>query len=254
MEYLSIWTFLIVCPLCFLGGFIDSIAGGGGLITIPAFLVAGLPTHIALGTNKLQSFIGTTVSVVRYFRQGFVDLKIGLVCALLAVIGSAIGTNLVLYVDGWTLKIILIILLPITAIFVLWNKGMQKKRNELSFVKTLAIASVIAFFIGAYDGFYGPGTGTFLILLYTIIAHMSIEKANGISKVTNLASNVAATVVFLINGVPIIVLGIIAGVFNAVGCFVGTKIFIDKGIKVIKPVMIVVLILLFGKVLFDMFA
>ncbi|MDO5427146.1 MAG: TSUP family transporter [Coriobacteriia bacterium] len=244
----------MICPLCFLGGFVDSIAGGGGLITLPAFLAVGLPSHIAIGTNKIQSTLGTLVSTIRYFRQGYVDLKIGIACAVMAIIGSAIGSNLVLIVDDWTLKIVLIILLPITAFFVLWNKGMSKKRKEYGFTKTIIIAAVVAFFIGTYDGFYGPGTGTFLILLLTIIGHMSLENANGISKAANLASNIAAAVVFLINGVPLIVLGLTAGLFNAAGNFFGSKLFIDKGIKVVKPIMIVVLILLFAKVLFDMFA
>lgn len=237
-----------------LGGFVDSIAGGGGLITIPAFLAVGLPSHIAIGTNKIQSTLGTLVSTIRYFRQGYVDLKIAIACAIMAILGSCIGSNLVLFVDDWTLKIVLIILLPITAIFVLWNKGMSKKRKEYGFAKTVIIASVISFFIGTYDGFYGPGTGTFLILLLTIIGHMSLENANGISKTANLASNIAAAVVFLINGVPLIALGFTAGLFNAAGNFFGSKLFINKGIKIVKPIMIVVLILLFAKVVFDMFA
>ena len=130
---------------------------------------------------------------------------------------------------------------------------MSKKRKEFGLVKTMIIASAIAFVIGTYDGFYGPGTGTFLILLLTIVGHMSLENANGISKAANLASNVAAAVVFLINGVPLIALGLTAGLFNAGGNFFGSKLFINKGIKVVKPIMIVVLILLFAKVLSDMF-
>lgn len=130
---------------------------------------------------------------------------------------------------------------------------MSKKRKAYGTVKTLIIAAVVSFIIGTYDGFYGPGTGTFLILLLTIVGHMSLENANGISKAANLASNVSATVVFLIKGVPLIALGLTAGLFNAAGNFFGSRLFIDKGIKVVKPIMIVVLILLFGKVLFDMF-
>ena len=82
-----------------MGGFVDSIAGGGGLITLPAFLAVGLPSHIAIGTNKIQSTLGTLVSTIRYFRQGYVDLKIAIACAVMAITGSAIGSNLVLFVD-----------------------------------------------------------------------------------------------------------------------------------------------------------
>lgn len=117
----------------------------------------------------------------------------------------------------------------------------------------MIIASLIAFIIGAYDGFYGPGAGTFLIILLTVLAHMKLENANGISKAINLSSNVGAVVIFLSNGVVVIALGLIAGLFNALGCFIGTKMFIDKGIKVVKPIMIIVLLLLFAKVAYDMF-
>lgn len=253
MVEVSFWTFLIVCPLCFLGGFVDSIAGGGGLITLPAFLAVGLPSHTAIGTNKIQSTLGTLVSTIRYFKQGYVDIKIAIACGIMAVFGSINGANLVLIVEDWTLKIVLIILIPITAFFVLWNKGIQKSRKEYSQLKTGIIASIIAFVIGTYDGFYGPGTGTFLILLLTIIGHMSLENANGISKAANLSSNIAAAVVFLINGVPLIVLGLCSSIFNAVGNFFGSRLFINKGIKVVKPIMVVVLILLFAKVVYDMF-
>ena len=228
MVEVSFWTFLIICPLCFLAGFVDSIAGGGGIISLPAFFVVGLPSHIAIATNKIQSTIGTIVSALRYFLQGFVNVKIAIPCAILAIAGSAIGSNLVLIVDDWILKILLIILLPFIAIFVLRNKGVEKKRKEFGFVKTLLVACICAFFIGIYDGFYGPGTGTFLILLLTIVGHMTLENANGIAKATNLASNVGGAIVFLINGVPLLALGITAGFFNAMGTFFGTKMFINN--------------------------
>lgn len=252
MFELSIWTFLIVCPLVFIGGFIDSIAGGGGLITLPTYLVTGMPSHMAISTNKLSSTIGTTVATFRYFRQGFINIKIGIVCAILAIIGSSIGSSLILLIDDSVLKILLIVLLPITAILVLGNKGFKKEREPFSFRKTLIISSIIAFFVGAYDGFYGPGTGTFLLILLTFFAHMSLQNSNGISKCINFSSNVAATVVFLIQGQPIIILGLVAGVFNAIGNYFGSKIFIDKGIKIVKPVMIIVLILLFAKIVYDL--
>ncbi|MCQ2752608.1 MAG: TSUP family transporter [Coriobacteriales bacterium] len=239
--------------MCFLAGFVDSIAGGGGIISLPAFFAVGLPSHIAIGTNKIQSTIGTIVSASRYFIQGYVNIKLAIPCAILAIAGSAIGSNLVLIVEDWILKILLIVLLPIVAFFVLRNKGVEKKREEFSFVKTLVIACICAFFIGVYDGFYGPGTGTFLILLFTIVGHMTLENANGLAKATNLASNVGGAVVFLINGVPLIALAVTAGLFNSVGTLIGTKMFINKGVKVVKPIMIVVLILLFAKVLYDTF-
>lgn len=253
MFELSIWTFVIVCPLVFIGGFVDSIAGGGGLITLPTYLAAGLPSHMAISTNKLSSTIGTTVATVRYFKKGFVNIKIAIISVILALIGSSIGSSLVMLVDDGVLKIVLIVLLPITSVFVLVNKGLKKERESFSLLKTIVISGIIAFFIGAYDGFYGPGTGTILLILLTFFAHMTLESANGTAKCINFASNIAATVIFLIQGQPLLILGLVAGAFNAAGNFFGSKLFIDKGIKIVKPMMIVVLILLFAKVIYDLF-
>ena len=124
----------------------------------------------------------------------------------------------------------------------------------MSFKYTLIASTVIAFFLGGYDGFYGPGTGTFIIICLLFFAHMKLNKANGISKVINLSSNIAATIVFIVNDSSVIALGIVAGIFNALGNFIGSKLFIDKGVKVVRPIMVLVLILLFAKILFDMFA
>lgn len=254
MFEISFWTFLIVCPLTFLGGFIDSIAGGGGLITLPAYLVAGLPPHLAMGTNKAASFLGTATSCFNYIKEGFVKWKIAIPCMIFALIGSACGTNLALFIEPDVLQVVIIVLLPITAIFTLSSKGLSKKRKEFSYRKTVLIASVLAFFIGGYDGFYGPGTGTFLIILLNLLAHQNLESANGLSKVTNLASNVAAFIVFLINGKVLLLLALAAGICQVIGNYIGSKLFIKKGLKIVRPVMIVVFIALMAKIIFDMLA
>lgn len=246
-------TYLIVCPLVFLGGFVDSIAGGGGLITLPAYMVAGLPAHNALATNKFSAFLGTTIAGWNYIKAGFVDLNIAIVGVIFAIVGSAIGTNLALLIEASVLKIVILVLLPITAVFVLSNKGLSKKRIPYSVKKTSVLSSIIAFVIGAYDGFYGPGTGTFIIILLNIVAHLDINKANGNSKIINLASGFSAMVIFLINGKTFILLGLAGAVSQFIGSYIGSKLFIKKGLKIIRPIMIFVLILLLIKVLYDMF-
>jgi uncharacterized membrane protein YfcA len=243
--------FLIVCPLVFLAGLVDSIAGGGGLISLPAYLLAGLPPIFSIGTNKLSSAVGTTVSTVRFCKNKFVDWGVAVPSVILALIGSAIGANLALLIDERVMKYILIIILPIVAIYVLGSKSIKTKKSaeEISRKKAYLIACLASFFIGAYDGFYGPGTGSFLILIYTGFAGMDIKKASGNTKLVNLASNIAALVTYLINGKIIFVLGITAAVFSIAGNYIGSGLVLKNGNKVIRPIILIVLALLFIKVI-----
>lgn len=248
---ITLHTFLIVCPLVFLASFVDSIAGGGGLISLPAYLIAGLPPHYAIATNKLSSSIGTVIATVRYCKNKLVDWGIGIPSIILALIGSTLGANLALLVDEKILKIILIIILPIVGFYVLINKDFTKKvqAEPLPRKKVYLIACTASFLIGAYDGFYGPGTGTFLILIYTGLARMDIGVASGNTKLVNLASNVAALVTFLFNGKIIFILGLTAAVFSVAGSYLGSGLVLKNGFKVVRPIILVVITLLFIKVI-----
>nr|MCR5220269.1 TSUP family transporter [bacterium] len=162
MEY------FIICPLCFLAGFVDSIAGGGGLISLPAFLFAGLPVHAAIATNKLQATMGTAVATLRYALAGYVALgsaAIGIFCGLL---GSSIGARIALATNDFAFRIIMLAILPLVAFYVLRAKDLSKNAEKpLPPSQALPLIATIALVIGIYDGFYGPGTGTFLMLLLT---------------------------------------------------------------------------------------
>ena len=195
MEY------LIVCPLVFLAGFIDAIAGGGGLISLPAYLIAGLPPHSAIGTNKFSACLGTTVATWHYARCGFIKWRQVAPAVVMALAGSALGARLALLVDSEIFKIIMLVILPLTACYVLRRRNLGDDRIPFSTSKTSMIASALALLIGIYDGFYGPGTGTFLMLLLTAMAHMSLKEAAGTTKAINLSTNVAALAVFLWHGV-----------------------------------------------------
>lgn len=247
-----IFKYIIVCPLVFFAGFIDSIAGGGGLISLPAYMIAGIPAHNAIATNKLSSSMGTTVSVFRYGKNGYIPWKQAVFCAVAAFLGSNLGAKLSLLISEDILKIIMLVLLPLTAIFVLNKKALDDTREPLSEIKTIALSMCVALVIGAYDGFYGPGTGTFLILFLTSIAHMQLKKANGVAKVINYSSNISALVVFLINGKSIIPLGLTAGLFSILGNYMGSKLFDKKGVVVVKPIMLMVLGIFFVKVILEL--
>lgn len=247
MEY------LIVCPLVFLAGFIDAIAGGGGLISLPAYLIAGLPPHAAIGTNKFSACLGTTVATWHYARKGIIHWKHALPAVVTALTGSWLGAELALWVDAEAFKLVMLIVLPLTGFYVLFKKPFKADKKPYSDVKTVLITLVLSFLIGIYDGFYGPGTGTFLILLLTAVAHVSLNEAAGTTKIINLSTNLAALAVFLLNGVVLFPLALVAAVFGIAGNYMGANYFTSKGTGFVKPVIIIVLTIFFIKICWELF-
>ena len=242
-------NYIIICPLVFLAGFIDAIAGGGGLISLPAYIFTGLPVINCLATNKMSSSMGTTIATVKYAKGGFIPWKLALFCIPCAFVGSTIGANIALSISNDIFKIIMLIILPLTAIYVLTRKELTSKKEPHSFRIMLLLAMAIAFVIGIYDGFYGPGTGTFLILLLTAVGRMKVEEANGLTKTINLSTNIAALTVYIINGQVLLPLGIVAGCFNIAGNYLGASKFTSGGTKIVKPIMILVIAIFFVKVI-----
>lgn len=170
-----------------------------------------------------------------------------------AVIGSSMGAQLALRISDGFFRKILLVVLPVTAVYVMFNKSMERKMEEISFSakKTLLIVAAVALVIGMYDGFYGPGTGTFLMLLLTGAAHMTIQKSAGVTKVINLTTNITSLAIYLINGKVLLPLGIAAGVFSIVGNYLGSQCFKEKGSKMVKPIMVFVLVVFFVKTLLE---
>ena len=243
--------FLIVCPLLFLAGLVDAIGGGGGLISLPAYLLSGVPMHQAIATNKLSSACGTSLTTIRFIRQKLVNWKIAVPTVVLAVLGSSLGAHLSMKMDEGIMQNILFIVLPIVA-FVVMNprlfRDRKEARRELN-ARLWGTALASSFFIGMYDGFYGPGTGTFLIIAFTFFAKMDMRSANAQAKVINLTTNLTSLTIFLINGQAIFLLGLAAAACNMAGNYVGSSLALKQGSKVTRPVIVLVLILLFLKVL-----
>ncbi|MGN0969362.1 MAG: sulfite exporter TauE/SafE family protein [Evtepia sp.] len=251
---LTLLHFLIVCPLVFLGGFVDAVAGGGGLISLPAYLIAGIPVHMSIATNKLSSSMGTTLTTVRYARRGFIPWRQAALCVVLAFVGSSLGAKLALKLDAEVFTLLMLVILPLVALYVLRGKALtQEDRPPCSPRRTWVVSALAALFIGAYDGFYGPGTGTFLILALTALAHMEITKANGITKAINLTTNLSSLAVYLAGGQVILTLGLVAGCFGILGNYLGTRFFFHGGVKFVKPLILVVLAIFFVKVLSQIF-
>ena len=254
MVTLTPMHFLIVCPLVFLASFVDAIAGGGGLISLPAYMMSGLPVHYAIGTNKLSNFMGTGLATYRFARKGYIPLKLGLVSAAIALAGSSVGANLALLIDDSIFKLIMLIILPLTGVYVMRSKALQTSTDPVpcSPRRTWAVALAAALVIGVYDGFYGPGTGTFLLLILSGIGHMNLREANGITKAINISTNAAALAVYLLNGKVLLPLGLTASIFSLSGSYFGTKVFDKGGAKAVKLVIPVVLVLFFIKIVSEM--
>ncbi len=243
---------ILLCGLIGLSGFVDSIAGGGGLISLPAYFIAGFPPHMATGTNKLSAFMGCSVATFNYARSGFIPWKTAAFSIAASLVGSMLGARISLMIGDFWFRLILMIVIPVVAYYVFRKKDGAMEREPYPELKTMLLCVPISFFVGMYDGFYGPGAGMFLILLYTGIAHLPLDKANGIAKAVNLASNVGSLIVFLSNGTTVVRIGLMAGACAMIGNYLGSTLFKRDGSRIVRPVMLVVLTIFFVKMITEM--
>ena len=243
--------FLIVCPLLFLAGFVDAIGGGGGLISLPAYLFAGLPVHMAIATNKLSSSCGTTLATARFIRKGLVNARLAVPSVAAAILGSSLGAKLSLLVSEQVMEYVLFAVLPAAA-FIVLNRHLFRDsgRPAAADRRTLTVCLASAFVIGIYDGFYGPGTGTFLIIAFTAFAGMAVGSANAQAKVINLTTNITSLTVFLLNGQVLFPLGLAGAACNMAGNWIGSGLALSRGVRIVRPVILTVLALLLAKILF----
>lgn len=246
---------LIVCPLIFLAGFIDSIAGGGGLISLPGYLIAGLPPINAIATNKLSSCTGTVVTLARFSKEGCVPWRDAVVGIPFGFIGSWIGTRIALSIDDAKFKLILLIILPLTAAYVLLSRGLKNAESTdiqpLEATKLRLFIALISLVIGVYDGFYGPGAGTFLLLLLNGLARLPVRKAAGLGKAINFTTNLTAMVSYLVSGKTLFAIGIPAAICSIIGNWFGSRCFLKNGTRIVKPVMLCVLGIFFIKTIVE---
>lgn len=254
MEW-QVSQLFIICPLIFIGGVIDAIGGGGGLITLPAFMIAGFPVHYAIGTNKISSAMGTTIASIKYIHDGYMPLKLSLFGVVFALTGSSLGAKTALLISDHAFKILMLVILPVTAYYVFRSQNLltdQKTSQDVITTRTYIICLLVAFCLGFYDGFYGPGAGTFMLLLMAGAAKLSVQRANGVTKAINWATNIAAVVVYFVNGKSILIVGLTAGLFSIAGNYIGAKFFERGGSKAVRPVILIVLLLFFVRVIYDL--
>ena len=241
--------FLIVCPLLFLAGFLDAIGGGGGLISLPAYLLAGLPVHSAIATNKLSGSCGTALATIQFIRRGLVNWKLAVPTVAAAILGSSLGAKASMAVEEAVMEKLLLCVLPVAAVIVLRSRSFRQEGQILLNRRTWLTALVSAGAVGFYDGFYGPGTGTFLIIAFTTLAKFPLARANAHAKVINLTTNLTSLAVFLTGGQVVFLLGLAGAACNMAGNFLGAELAVKRGAAVTKPVILIVLGLLALKLL-----
>jgi uncharacterized membrane protein YfcA len=242
----------LVCMVT-LAGFVDAAAGGGGLISLPANLLSGMPVHMVYGTNKFSAACGTTFATANYFRRGAMDGRVALTAAAGSFAGSALGARLVLLLPDAVLRWMLLAILPAAAAVIFWRRKLPDtdRTGALSARKKLALALGIGLAIGCYDGLIGPGTGTFAILAFSAGMGYSLRTAGGNAKVLNLASNYASLAVYLASGYVVFSVAIPCALGNIAGGLLGSRLALNRGARFIRPMMLVVLVLLLVKVAAD---
>lgn len=247
---------LLVCPLVFLASFVDSIAGGGGLISLPAYMLTGMPMHIVCGCNKVSAGISTLFSAARFYIGGKMKVKSALASAILALAGASVGASLNMRIDSTLLKKIFLVLLPVVAVIVICGQFVKFKsrREPPKGVRLGLVCALIGFVVGLYDGLIGPGTGTFLIFGFTTFAAFDYVTASGNAKMANLASNVASAIVYMAGGQVLYALALPAAFFGVLGGLLGSTLAIRKGARFVRAIMLLVLAGIFAKLIWDMFA
>ena len=245
---------LIIIFFGFVGAFINATVGGGGLITLPVLLSVGLPPSAAIATNKLAATMGNLTSSLTFFKAGKIDLKLVGPILPFVFIFSMLGAWTVHLMDSELLRPLIIVMLIVVLIYTFLKKnwGQTEERKPLTWKRgALFFASLLL--IGFYDGFFGPGTGSFVMFVF-LIAGFDFLQAAGNAKLLNFASNIAALIMFLILGEVVFVYGLIMGIAMIAGAFVGTKFALSKGTSFVRMLFIIMTIVLIIKNIYDYIA
>lgn len=244
---------IFLCCAGFLAAFVDSIAGGGGLISLPALLLVNVPPYFALGTNKFASTCASCTSSLKFARSGKVDLKLLKFLAPFTLLGAVLGVNTVLKIDQKFLYTLVLVLVLCVGVYSLFSKsiGMKDRFKELN-NKNIILGCILALALGFYDGFFGPGTGSFLIFGLIGIYGFDFVRSAGNGKVLNFVSNISSLVMFAFHGQINYLLGIPFAISMIFGARIGTKLALTKGSKLIKPIFITMSLAVAGKMLISM--
>ena len=244
-------VFAALACVAIVSGTVDAIAGGGGLIMMPALIATGLPPHLVLGTNKLQSILGTTVATWRFRRAGMLDLRGGLRFAALSLLGAVAGSVLIRRIDGHALGLIVPLLLIGVALYTVLSRRMEDHDVPPRLSAPGYVPVVTA--IGFYDGFFGPGAGQFYATSLVSLRGMGLTRAIGLTKLLNVASNLGSLIVFVAGGQVLWLLGLTMGLGAMTGALIGSRLATRHGAAVIRPLLVAVSLLLTARLIWNWF-
>ncbi|MGE6256896.1 TSUP family transporter [Heyndrickxia sporothermodurans] len=251
MHDIHLYTLLFLICAGFLASFIDAVVGGGGLISIPALLFVGLPPSTAIATNKLASSMGSLTSTISFIRSGKVNFRLVSKLFPLTIIGALLGAFIVKHVSAEILRPLVLVLLIAVAVYTILKKDWGKDSKYKGMSRKQAILfSIVIFLIGFYDGFFGAGTGSFLLFAFLMLGFDFVQSA-GNAKFLNFASNFLALLMFIYLGIVNFAYGIPMGIAMIIGAFIGSNFAIKKGVSYIRVLFIIVTLFLIGKNIFD---
>lgn len=231
---------------------IDAIAGGGGLIALPALLSVGVPPQIALGTNKFQSSFGSFTASLYYWRKGLVDLKKARTGIFFTFIGAAVGAWAVQQIKTEILNDIIPVLLFVIALYTILTPSLGHKEHHPR-MKAALFFGIAGIVFGFYDGFFGPGVGSFWAIAFILFLGFDIQRATGHTKVMNFTSNIVSVIVFTFGGSIWFMHGIIMAIGQTIGAQIGARLAVKKGIAIIRPLYITVVLATIARLLYARF-
>lgn len=243
-QFLADFTlnkFLILASLCFISAVIDAMVGGGGLISLPAYYAIGLDPHIALGTNKLSASLSTMISAFKFWKAKKVQFEFLRKLIFFSFFGAILGVETALAINPQYFKPISFVLLIFVFIYTILNKNLGEQHEyEGINKKNILLGRIMAFLIGFYDGFLGPGTGSFLIFFIIKIFKVDFNSASGNAKILNVSSNITSIVLFIYHGKVNYFYGLPVALIMMLGAVLGTNLAIKKGTKLTKPLFLIV--------------
>jgi len=250
------WTLLILASLAFIAGFIDAVVGGGGLIQIPALLLSfpSAPIATLFGTNKIAALAGTSVAAFQYARRITFDFRLLFVISFCCFVSSFTGARIVSLINVNVLKPLILFILIAIAIYTFFKKDLGSyKSKELPFKKQLIYGSLIGLIIGFYDGFFGPGTGSFFVLAFVIVLGFEFVQASAYAKAVNCITNISALIVFIRQGNYMLELALLMAGLNIAGNVIGSKLALRKGNDFVRVIFLVVVTLMIFKYGWEVF-
>jgi uncharacterized membrane protein YfcA len=245
----SVQVLALLALSAFAAGLVDAIAGGGGLLTVPSLLAAGLPVQIALATNKGQASFGAVSSFASFWMRDGIDRKRAPWGFVFGFVGSLAGAQVLLLVRPEPLKPVVLVLLVLAAAFVAWPRKPSHGRPHAYAMIALV---PVTFALGFYDGFFGPGVGSMLIVAFVLLFGDTLTRASGNAKVVNLASNLAALSLFAARGAVLWKVALPMAAANAAGAFVGARLAVKRGDRFVRVVVLVVVAALVVKIAWDL--